>query len=117
MERGQGGVGAIAACGRGMGASSGGKGGMRPFTVCGRDHLDVSIKSVGSKDSAGALISLSLVLLKGGHIAGIGVGQTSNGYGDIPPRGPHLQGTSPMLLMRAEKRKPYAGWRDSRGPA
>lgn len=48
-------------------------------------HLDVCIKCVGSKNSTGALISLGLVLLKCGDIAGVGVGQAGNGDGHIPP--------------------------------
>ena len=55
-----------------------------------RGHLDVSIKCVGSKNGASALVSLSLVLFKGGHVAGVSVGQASNGYGDISPRRLHL---------------------------
>ena len=55
-----------------------------------RGHLDVCIKCVGSKNGASTLISLSLVLLKGGDVAGVGVGQASNGYGDVSPGRLHL---------------------------
>ena len=55
-----------------------------------KTHLDVCVEGMGSEDGAGALIPLSLVLLKGGHIARVSVGQSSNGDGDIAPRGLHL---------------------------
>ena len=45
---------------------------------------------MGSKDGASPLISLSLILLKGGHVAGVSVGQASNGYGNIAPGWLHL---------------------------
>ena len=55
-----------------------------------RGHLDVCIKCVGSKNGASTLVSLSLVLLKGGNVAGVSVGKASNGYGDISPGRLHL---------------------------
>ena len=61
---------------------------------CGTD-LDVCIKGVRAKYGAGALVALHGVLLKGCHIAGVGVGQPSDHHSHIlAPHSLHLQATS-----------------------
>lgn len=64
----------------------------------GGGHLDVCIKRVGSKDGASPLISLSLILFKGGHVAGVSVSQASNGDGNIAPGWLHLYKASSQVL-------------------
>ena len=55
-------------------------------------HLDVGVQRVGPKDGAGTLIALHGVLLEGGHIAAVCVGEARNHHCHVwAPHALHLR--------------------------